>query len=1003
MPTWRDITHNSVTRNLSYYIHKLTLSLLLILSIVLSFAQLALAVDLNYNTIDFPGANETYADQINDAGQIIGEYEVFVGADQDGTFNTFEYHSFLRDADGSFSTIDFPGADETYANQINDAGQIVGVYYIYDLDQDGTFNPFEFHGFLRDADGSFSTIDFPGADRTSAHQINDAGQIVGVYYIYDPDQDGTFNPSAFEPHGFLRDADGSFSTIDFPGADETYADQINDAGQIIGEYIVFVDTDQDGTFNTWEFHSFLRDADGSLSTMDFPGANETYADQINDAGQIIGEYEVFDDWHSFLRDADGSFSTIDFPVGDWTYAYQINDAGQIVGRYIFDADQDGTFNPFEFHGFLQDADGSFSTIDFPGAYRTSATRINSAGQIIGRYFLDNNQHSFVATPVLEVCDNGIDDDEDGLIDCNDPDCNCNLACAPPTETDCTNGVDDDCDGLVDCADPDCCNDPGFCPAGCTADVEVECLSPNNASPGQVVDLLVRDRNLGGEDADNVVVTVQLPPQLQFISSTGGGSYNGATHQVTWDLGTLPPGNIGYLTVKVSVQWGLLGGILLQPDFTIATTSTETDTLNNEDSCTILITAAQDPNIKFGPGGAVLAGQQLDYSVEFENEGEGIAFGVNFTDTLDEDLDDSTLVIGPVFQIIDNIKGPEIAPPGTYDPATRTITWLVGEVGPGEGGIADFSVNVRGDAPMGTEIINFGVVNFPSVPEVTPTNAIVSVIPLTEICDNGIDDDGNGLADCADPVCFGTGCPEVCDDDLDNDGDGFVDCADTTTADCLPCPEICDDNLDNDGDELVDCNDPDCASDPACLPLTETNCTNGADDDGDGRVDCADPDCVTSTTYSKGKSFIRFKHNKTSKDKAYLRMCIPKAFCDIIKAGPAAKETVKVKEIVLTLGGCSSMIIPGSSLKPTKFGFRAKSAPGETPKYVVKINCKREWLKIRLKKLELKGCISNPVKACVSITGIPCLCAEKEFNNVTRDKVGRLKKLLLRDTEVCSPR
>ncbi len=55
---------------------------------------------------------------------------------------------------------------------------------------------------------------------------------------------------------------------------------------------------------------------------------------------------------------------------------------------------------------------------------------------------------------VEVCNNGIDDDLDGLIDLDDDDC---------TETgdECSNNVDDDADGLRDCDDPDC---SGF--AGC---------------------------------------------------------------------------------------------------------------------------------------------------------------------------------------------------------------------------------------------------------------------------------------------------------------------------------------------------------------------------------------------------------------------------------------------------------------------------------------------------------------------------------------------------------
>jgi uncharacterized protein DUF11 len=142
-----------------------------------------------------------------------------------------------------------------------------------------------------------------------------------------------------------------------------------------------------------------------------------------------------------------------------------------------------------------------------------------------------------------------------------------------------------------------------------------------------------------------------------------------------------------------------------------------------------IAVAHDPNIKYGPEGNVSPGQKLDYRVEYENEGEGIAFGVYFTDTLDEDLDESTLEIGQVRSTGDDTV---IAEAGIYHPSTRTITWFAGEVGPGEGGYADFSVNVRSDAEPGTEIINYGTVYFPSVPEETRTNGIVSIVVTDEV-------------------------------------------------------------------------------------------------------------------------------------------------------------------------------------------------------------------------------------------------------------------------------
>ncbi|MEZ4241732.1 MAG: M4 family metallopeptidase [Myxococcota bacterium] len=68
---------------------------------------------------------------------------------------------------------------------------------------------------------------------------------------------------------------------------------------------------------------------------------------------------------------------------------------------------------------------------------------------------------------------------------------------------------------------------------------------------------------------------------------------------------------------------------------------------------------------------------------------------------------------------------------------------------------------------------------------------------------------------------GTGGPvEVCDDGIDNDGDGAVDCADSDCATDPACvvPEVCDDGIDNDGDGAIDCDDLDCAGDPVCAPV-----------------------------------------------------------------------------------------------------------------------------------------------------------------------------------------
>lgn len=56
------------------------------------------------------------------------------------------------------------------------------------------------------------------------------------------------------------------------------------------------------------------------------------------------------------------------------------------------------------------------------------------------------------------CGDGIDNDNDGLTDCQEPACAANTTICP-VETDCGNGIDDDGDGFFDYYDGDCLNDP----------------------------------------------------------------------------------------------------------------------------------------------------------------------------------------------------------------------------------------------------------------------------------------------------------------------------------------------------------------------------------------------------------------------------------------------------------------------------------------------------------------------------------------------------------------
>lgn len=72
-------------------------------------------------------------------------------------------------------------------------------------------------------------------------------------------------------------------------------------------------------------------------------------------------------------------------------------------------------------------------------------------------------------PGGEICDNGIDDDGDGDVDCADSDCDTSGFCA---EEICDNGVDDNYNGMTDCLDYQCVGQTACTGGGCTADTDL---------------------------------------------------------------------------------------------------------------------------------------------------------------------------------------------------------------------------------------------------------------------------------------------------------------------------------------------------------------------------------------------------------------------------------------------------------------------------------------------------------------------------------------------------
>ncbi|NQU79669.1 PKD domain-containing protein [Candidatus Woesearchaeota archaeon] len=141
------------------------------------------------------------------------------------------------------------------------------------------------------------------------------------------------------------------------------------------------------------------------------------------------------------------------------------------------------------------------------------------------------------------------------------------------------------------------------------------------------------------------------------------------------------------------------------------------------------------------------------------------------------------------------------------------------------------------------------------------------------CSDGLDNDGDGLVDMADPGCsdlsdddeFDAPSLPQCSDGLDNDGDGLVDLADPDCVSALDNDESgssgipeCMDGLDNDGDGFVDMADPDCShpfDDDESGSSGVPECMDKIDNDGDGFVDLADPHCHNAFDDKEGVTYV----------------------------------------------------------------------------------------------------------------------------------------------------
>lgn len=441
---------------------------------------------------------------------------------------------------------------------------------------------------------------------------------------------------------------------------------------------------------------------------------------------------------------------------------------------------------------------------------------------------------------VEVCWNGVDDDDDGNTDCDDTQCLTNPACENeenPTHDNCYDGMDNDGDGWVDCADPGCYGKPPCNTSQCQPDYEVNLTA---ASPFEILegmDLSADepadgdlDELCGANNSQEKVIRINTSKQgqltvyyeqdsvhkfgLYFPAGDAQGCAQ-ALHSCRFPQGSemssgvinygTRPGGTYYLIVSEAVED--TGGVLnlaislVEPGQEICGNFSDDDGDETTDCGDLDCHGEPDcvgsdciPDADVGvlaPGEFFTTGVIDLNNYSSDNNLSCMALGGQDVVLGFSTIDSSNLNTEVQIHFDQGMDGGGDHALGLFFPG-------------GTGTACDAAQNQCYD-PVG---VGQGTLYFGSLPEgqyflvVKARPGLAGKIKITvshvligeEICKNGIDDTGDGLTDCEDPVCDATAencIVEQCGNGIDDDFDGFTDGEDDDPDDICSCTYVVD--------------------------------------------------------------------------------------------------------------------------------------------------------------------------------------------------------------------
>ncbi len=220
--------------------------------------------------------------------------------------------------------------------------------------------------------------------------------------------------------------------------------------------------------------------------------------------------------------------------------------------------------------------------------------------------------------------------------------------------------------------------------------------------------------------ENITVVDKLDEGVDFVSADNGGAYDAETHTVTWKFDKVAPFKGGTVTLTVAVNENARRITDDETTATVdnaATVEVGNDYTSTSETVKVPVTPDDptDPTKKaddkaLNAFGMVAVGDELPFTVSYVNNLNTVAT-VTVRDTLEEGL---------TFVSADN--------GGTYDEATRTVTWVLKDVAPFTSGSVTVITEVNENAVDAADptVANSAVVKIGDQPEQTTEPAEVTV-------------------------------------------------------------------------------------------------------------------------------------------------------------------------------------------------------------------------------------------------------------------------------------